>query len=102
MNKAPLNPKKGENSSIFQYFLDEKAYWNALSIPAHFPVPDFAQVLTPLWHKHCHLSIGNAVSLQSLSPAQGGMTHRRERGERRERKKEEEEAGDMGIVEMWR
>jgi len=28
-----LNPKTGENSSSFQYFLDERAYWNALIIP---------------------------------------------------------------------
>jgi len=27
---ALLNPKRGENFSVFQYFLDERAYWNAL------------------------------------------------------------------------
>jgi len=26
---ALLNPKTGENSSIFRCFLDERAYWNA-------------------------------------------------------------------------
>jgi len=26
---ALLNPKTGENPGIFQYFLDERAYWNA-------------------------------------------------------------------------
>jgi len=30
---ALLNPKTGQNSSILQYFLDERAYWNALIIP---------------------------------------------------------------------
>ena len=28
-----LNSKTGENCSVFQYFLDERAYWNALIIP---------------------------------------------------------------------
>jgi len=28
-----LNPKTGDFPGVFQYFLDEKAYWNALTIP---------------------------------------------------------------------
>ena len=35
---APLTPKRGENSSKFQYFLDERAYWNAPFFPARVRV----------------------------------------------------------------